>query len=292
MSETFEKEFKELDAASKKFIEKELAEVEEENRLQEADSNRKNAEIKVLRVETGISAEKIKELETASGNRINAAIRMPAELLKPARDTSEITMREVAVARGTIFPTSIYKKLTPPAYSCGGSLAADAACVCSLAECNPVKDVRGSGWYSWTKRKVFGWFWWLYVPPKNGALYISPRWSVHGLYHLYSDDSWYNSAYAQIQLDLKTNVYQWYWDGWNIITPLRRIDDNINIWRRLDAGYSQYKSLNVTANKPVWIYNEFELLVAAKSNSARVLADFRTGAGNYIKVPWVDTYMP
>ena len=289
MSEEYQKQFLELDEQNRSFIEKEIRDLDEEMKIAEVVDKKKDQELSALLADAGIGRDKIQTLEVEADKRIEAVLKIkPLEL---ERDTRLATSREVSIARAVFFPTSITKRLTPPPYSCGGSPAADAACVPTLAECNPYKAVRGHGWWGRRRRKVFGWFWWLYVPPKNGALYVYPRWSVHGAYRLYSDDSWWNSAYARIKLKLKTNVYQWYWDGWKINTVLNRGDDNINICKRLDRGYTQSKSLHVTANKPVWIYNEFELDVYAKSKYAYTRGDFRTGTCNYIRVPWVWTYL-
>lgn len=289
MSEEYEKQFLELEAQTKAFIEKELKDLEVEMKLAEVADKIKDKELADLLADAGIGRAKIQALEVEAAKRIDAVIKLKP--LVPIRDTRIATSREVSIARAVFFPTSITKRLTPPPYSCAGSPASDAACVSSLAECNPYKAIQGYGWTGRRRRKVYGYFWWLYVPPRNGALYIYPRWSVHGSYRLYSDDRWWNSSYARIKLTLKTNVYQWYWDGWKKRTILNRGDDDINICSRIDCGYTQSKSLHVTANKPVWIKNEFELEVYAKSKYAYTRGDFRTGTGNYIRVPWVWTYL-
>ena len=88
-----------------------------------------------------------------------------------------------------------------------------------------------------------------------------------------------------------SNVYQWYWDGWTTRTVLDVGGDEINVWSRLDRGYTQFKCLHVTKGKPVWILNEFVMDAYTRSKYAYVRSDFRTGVGNYIRIPWVWTYL-
>lgn len=292
MSEEIERQFKKLDEDVKSAIAKELAAVDKEMKVAEEIDKKKGEEVKALLQDAGVKLSTIDEFDRVAAKNIEEVIKVTAtQPLKPVKNSALATAREVAIARGMLFPTSISKRLTPPAYSCDGSPATDAACVCQIAECNPLKEVKGTGWYGRRKRKVYGWFWWLYVPPKNGALYIYPRWSVHGAYRVYADDHWWSSTHVHLKLTLMTNVYQWYWDGWDVLTALDIGDQDLNVYSRLDRGYTQHKSLHVTVNTPVWILTEFLLELYAKSKYAYTRADFRTGVGNYIRVPWVWTYL-
>lgn len=87
---------------------------------------------------------------------------------------------------------------------------------------------------TWTK--LFFAFW----PTRIGHVRALVPYTTRGHYRIYSNDKWYNSKEAKVDLDVQVRLYQNYWTGIYKDDVFRRSDDNINQTGRIDLSRSIY----------------------------------------------------
>jgi hypothetical protein len=130
--------------------------------------------------------------------------------------------------------------------------------------------------------------WWYYfVPPANKFYSIIPYTTYRGFYIVQSDDHWYDSHHARAVLTNSVNVYQYNWKGWRHEDLLDVQGSNIDVNRRFDDTRSHYYTALLGAGDGVWILNQVQLYVYARGGTAYSKLDFGTGAGNWIRAPYV-----
>ena len=131
-------------------------------------------------------------------------------------------------------------------------------------------------------------FWYYFVPTAARFYGINPYTIYRGFYIVKSDDSWYDSHYARAVVSSHVDVWQYNWKGMNSVNELDVGGDNINInGQRFDTTRNHYYSALLGANDGTWILNRIRLWVYARGGSAYSKLDFGTGAGNYIRAPYL-----
>jgi hypothetical protein len=134
--------------------------------------------------------------------------------------------------------------------------------------------------------------WWFYFAPPDPRFYsIIPYTTYRGFYIVQSDDHWYDSHHARAVLTNSVNVYQYnIGKGWSHEDLLVLDGSNVNYNGRFDDTRSHYYTALLGANDPVWIQKRVRLYVYARGATAYSKLDFGTGAGNWIRTPFVYVY--
>ncbi len=214
----------------------------------------------------------------------------PPEGLGQRRERDRVLRQAVAIQADA--RTWLY----PPAYACEpGSGGPDVVCYPPEAKIN-MKDYSsglGGGW-GCTAHGAGGlnWagLWFLYWPPANGNLYVTPYVDIQGTVYVNAHDHWYTCTHAELRLKLWCNLYQFYWDSWTsvVVVNEHRHSSKASYW--VDDTYTLPKSITVTAGTPVWIYLQADLWAYGASSHAIADGDFFSTAAKFIRVPqiWVD----
>jgi hypothetical protein len=189
--------------------------------------------------------------------------------------------------------------LLPPAYACEpGTVGPNVQCSPALAEWN-MRDHSsglGGGWGCWAYGGPLpSWtgLWFLFWPPVSGSLYVYPFVHARGTVYVNAHDHWYTCTDADLRLTLWSNLYQFYWDTWHSVDAIHehRSDSSASYWVDRYYLWGLENSTTVVAGTPVWIYLEAELYAEGRSDHAVVDADFFSGADQFIRVPFIWTYL-
>jgi hypothetical protein len=136
----------------------------------------------------------------------------------------------------------------------------------------------------------WGFLTYAYLPPVNGRLYVSSFPWLRGDYYLESDDHWWSSTGASLNLTVRSRI--WNLDGHYEDAPdsITVIDESISdgrIAHTIDAVPWLQVSTNAVANRAVIIHVEAELDAIGRSDYAVADADFFSGAERFIRVAYI-----
>ncbi len=130
--------------------------------------------------------------------------------------------------------------------------------------------------------KLYFAFW----PRQNGHVRAYVPYYTRGYYRIYSNDKWYNSKEAKVDLDVHVQLYQNYWGGYVKDDVFRRSDDNINQSGRIDLNRSLYSgSLAIGADK--WVIAEVAVRALVETEGGGSTATLNFRSPDYIYVPYV-----
>ncbi len=158
---------------------------------------------------------------------------------------------------------------------------------------DPRAQAWGEGWWDGDFSLIYAYLAFRFSPPSWGHLhvYVSP-W-LHGYYHLYSNDEWWNSEYARAELDTWVDLYQNFRRGrqsWRRFTiggselhPVR--------YGRIDGRYSHSYYENVGQGDTVTIRVGVRLYCYARAGGSHSILDFKSASANYVYVPRVYWYL-
>ncbi|WP_456402055.1 hypothetical protein [Hydrogenimonas sp.] len=130
--------------------------------------------------------------------------------------------------------------------------------------------------------KLFFAFW----PRRNGHIRVLVPYLTRGWYQIYSNDKWYNSKEATVDLELHVRLHQNYWAGSAKEDIFRLHDDNINRNGRIDRSGQLYSgSMAIGADR--WVIAEVGIRarVETEGSGSTARLDFR--APDFVRIPWV-----
>lgn len=158
---------------------------------------------------------------------------------------------------------------------------------------DPQAQAWGEGWYDGDWSKLHGYFAYKFNPPSWGHLHIYTYPWLHGYYNMYSDDEWYNSEYARADLHTWVDAYQHFWRARQYRLIFRRGGDELHPtqYGRIDGQYGNSYYANVGASDTVTIRVGVHLYCYARASGGRSKLDFRSGAANYVHIPYVYWYL-
>lgn len=140
---------------------------------------------------------------------------------------------------------------------------------------------------------IHGYLAFTFSPPSWGHLHVHVSPYLHGYYHLYSDDQWYNSAYAKAEIHTWVDLYQnfpryrqysrRFTIGGNELHPTR--------YGRIDRAYSHSYYQYVGQGDTVTIRVGVRLYCYARDCGSHSILNFKSGAANYVRVPYVYWYL-
>jgi hypothetical protein len=158
---------------------------------------------------------------------------------------------------------------------------------------DPRVQAYGEGWYDSDYSRIDAYLAFTFRPPSWGRLIVRTYPWLHGFYNLYSDDTWYKSEYARAELDTWVQVHQNFWRyrqsyrrftmGGYELHPTR--------YGRFDSSYYHYYSVDVGTTDTVTIRVGVNLYCRGKACGGRSILDFRSGAANFVYVPYIYWYL-
>jgi len=158
---------------------------------------------------------------------------------------------------------------------------------------DPRAQAWGEGWWDGDFSLIHGYLAFRFSPPSWGHLhvYVSP-W-LHGYYHLYSNDEWWNSEYARAELDTWVDLYQNFRRHRQYLRRLTIGGSELHPTRygRIDRGYSHSYYENVGQSDTVTIRVGVRLYCYARANGSHSILNFQSGAANYVYVPRIYWYL-
>jgi hypothetical protein len=180
----------------------------------------------------------------------------------------------------------------PEAAFCATSGGPDVACVKETSELEIKHHSTGLGGTLGIEAfgvvPLWGYLAYVYIPSVNGRLYVSPFPWVRGDYYLQSDDHWWSSTNASLNLTMKCRIWNGdYEDASDSATVLNRDISDGTISHTVDTLPWLQVSTNAVANRPVWIIVEADLEAIGHSDYAVADADFFSGADRYIRVAYI-----
>ena len=134
----------------------------------------------------------------------------------------------------------------------------------------------------------------LYIHPPTWShlrVYVYP-W-VHGYYHLYSDDDWYNSEYAYAQLDTWIGLYQNFWRSRDYRRRFTYGGSELNPthYGRIDNQYIQAYYTDVGEEDTVTVRVGVQIYSYARAGGSHSILIFQSGDSNYVYVPYIYWYL-
>jgi len=166
-----------------------------------------------------------------------------------------------------------------------GNASGSCACNTPNNEWNPRVEARGHGSNGIGSAIVRCWCY-FNIPgrpaPANVTVYV--RIPVHGFYILRSP-----AGSATFSLALEAEGYQYSWPWAKATSTVLNLSGNT--MGRYDANQYLQFVMPVGAD-PFLVRVSAKLIATAKSGGTLAVGDFATGAGNFIRTSWVNTYSP
>ncbi len=152
---------------------------------------------------------------------------------------------------------------------------------------DPRAQAFGEGWFDGDYSLIHGYLAFQFRPPSWGHLHIYTNSWLHGYYCLYSDDKWYNSAYARADVHTWVDVHQNYWRPrqYNRRFSLRGGEIHPRRCGRIDRQYGHTYTTFVGAGDVVTVRVGVRLYCYARASGSSSILNFQAGAGNYVYVP-------
>jgi hypothetical protein len=183
---------------------------------------------------------------------------------------------------------------SPQAYYCSTSGGPNVQCIRETSTLEIKDHSTGAGGslgiWAFGSLPTWGFLLYAYLPPVNGRLYVSSFPWLRGDYYLESDDHWWSSTEASLNMTMRCRI--WNLDGQYEDAPdsITVIDESISdgtIAHTIDTVPWLQVSTNAVANRPVIISVEAELDAIGRSDYAVADADFFSGAERYIRVAYI-----
>lgn len=268
---------------------------------------RREKNLKPLIQAAGWSDRELKgQLKAAATNSRGAIREAKAAVAKPSLDVDAMHKRDLYLAKQTA------EKLESPgnphwqgyvwsASGCGawwnwnGESEETPQYSCNLGA--ERVDIRtqafGEGWFDSDFSQLHGFLQFHLTPPSWGHLHVYTYPWLHGWYSLYSNDEWWNSEYAEVELDTWVDIHQNFWRPRTYRRRLTIRGDELHPTRfgRVDSSFGHAYFTNVGARDRVTIRVGARLYSRAKASGTHAILDFRGGAGNYVYVPYVYWYL-
>jgi hypothetical protein len=170
----------------------------------------------------------------------------------------------------------------------GGVTTGSAGYSLSAKKMYPYAHARGEGSGIADDNDVTTWvkLYFAFWPRQNGHVRAYVPYYTRGWYQIRSNDKWYNSKEAVVDLDMNVQLFQNYWGG-DIKNDVFRIkDDNINRNGRIDRSGSLYSGgIPVGANK--WVIAEVAVRARVETEGSGSLATLNFKSPDNIYIPYV-----
>ncbi|RUM65484.1 MAG: hypothetical protein DSZ03_02710, partial [Sulfurimonas sp.] len=123
--------------------------------------------------------------------------------------------------------------------------------------------------------------------PKNiGHIRALVSYTTRGWYQIYSNDKWYNSKEALIDLEIGVRLYQNVWTGSRKKDVFSLHGDNINRKGRIDGSGNFFsESMAVGANK--WVIAEVSVRAHVETEGSGSTAQLNFKSHDFIRIPYV-----
>ncbi len=146
---------------------------------------------------------------------------------------------------------------------------------------------RGKGCFDLDFSEIHAYLVFKFNPPSWGRLYIYTCPWVHGFYHLYANDEWFNDEYACAELHTWCDVHQNFWRVRQYRGHFRHAGPEFHPFRgRLDTQYTHEYLTDVGEGEPVTIRVGIRLYCSARANGSASLMHF-IGDENYVHFPYI-----
>jgi hypothetical protein len=123
-----------------------------------------------------------------------------------------------------------------------------------------------------------------FVPAVTASYEMTAVLAFHGFYVLRSDDGFFTSKHAYVDLRVTTNVHQYVDFGWKSFPyPLSRDEDNINEFDNFDRTFFFDSTAPLRAGDPVVVTAKIEIVAGASGSGSYAELNFADGTANYIQ---------
>ncbi|WP_456434432.1 hypothetical protein [Thermosulfuriphilus sp.] len=134
----------------------------------------------------------------------------------------------------------------------------------------------GLGWTDDNDVTTYGKFFYAFWPRKIGSVRVLVPVVTRGWYRIRSNDKWWNSKEAAVDLRISVRLFQNYWGPKVERQLFRQADDNINESGRIDLYQALYSaSMAVGANKWVIVEVSLRLRVETEGSGSLAILSFR-----------------
>jgi hypothetical protein len=131
-------------------------------------------------------------------------------------------------------------------------------------------------------------FWYVFTPDSRSTWTIWPFTSLDGFYLMYADDGFFSCKYADVEVRIEMDVYQYFWHGAKQETLLNRREDNIDVGQRFDRNhYFDYRTA-LAPGSGAWednafVYVKVSILTDTSGGGSYAELNFAAGSANYVE---------
>jgi hypothetical protein len=149
----------------------------------------------------------------------------------------------------------------------------------------------GDGWGCWAhgiQPATEAIFWYVFTPDRRSTWTLWPFTSLDGFYLMRADDGAFTCKYADVEVRIEMDVYQYFWHGARQDTLLNRHNQNISVGLRFDRShYFDYRTA-LAPGSGAWEDNAFvRVKVSAQADTSGggsyAEVNFAAGSANYIE---------
>jgi hypothetical protein len=263
---------------------------------------RRESQLETLR-SVGVDVDGLQRLGEKEVERIHKNLAEFRKSATAARPDSRRQHREAILRRAQAAGTMPQASQPPPisecwarpeANFCNTSGGPNVQCVRETSQMEIKEHSTGLGGslgiWAFGTLPSWGFFLYAYLPPVNGRLYVSSFPWLRGDYYLESDDHWWSSTEASLNLTVRSRIWNLdglYEDAPDSITVIDKSISDGTIAHTIDAVPWLQVSTNAVANRPVIVHVEAELDAIGRSDYAVADGDFFSGAERFVRVAYI-----
>jgi hypothetical protein len=144
----------------------------------------------------------------------------------------------------------------------------------------------GDGWGCWATAsgpppKATVWF--TFVPDRTARWELSPIFVFHGFYIMRADDGIFTCKFAEVDLDAKVDIFQYYWKGAKSFKLIDVDKDDVDLVEFYDRTEWLWDTAYLRAGDRVWVKAEVSLNAVASGGGSFAEINFSDGTANYIE---------
>ena len=145
---------------------------------------------------------------------------------------------------------------------------------------------KGDGWGCWATASgppPTATVWFTFVPDQTARWELSPIFVFHGFYIMRADDGIFTCKFAEVDLDVKVNIHQYFWKGEKSFKLIDVDKDDVDLVEFYDRTHWLWDTTHLRAGDRVWVKVDVTLNAVASGGGSYAEINFSDGAANYIE---------
>jgi hypothetical protein len=145
---------------------------------------------------------------------------------------------------------------------------------------------KGDGWGCWASASgppPTATVWFTFVPDQTARWELSPIFVFHGFYIMRADDGIFTCKFAEVELEAKVDIFQYFWKGVKEFSLIHVDKDDVNLVEFYDRTHWLWDTTTLRAGDRAWVKVDVSVKAFCSGGGSYAELNFSEGAGNYIE---------